>query len=113
MKKASFINELAFGENKPIITPILETTAAKEIRIAFKKGQLMKAHKTAYPITVSIFEGAINFGLEKETLILKRGDIIALEPHVVHDLTATKDSIVRLTLTKQDSTQRVQNVASS
>ncbi|WP_459211912.1 cupin domain-containing protein [Aquimarina rhabdastrellae] len=112
MIKTSLTAELTFGKSKPNITPLLETSFSKEIRIVFKKGQVMKSHKTPFPIVVSIFEGAITFGVSGEDYALKRGDVVSLDPNVVHHLEAKRDSIVRLTLVKQDTIERVKDVAS-
>lgn len=110
MKTAGILKNVEYNESRPAITPLMETDHSKELRIAIKKGQKMKEHQTPYPIVVEIFEGAINFGVNGETHSLQRGDIVALEGGVPHDLLGEQDSIVRLTLNKSDSVQRVENV---
>lgn len=110
MKTASLFNELEFNANKPVINVLFETSFTKEIRIAMQEGTDMKKHQTPYPIVVELIEGEINFGVENEILMLKKGDLIALDGGVPHDLKATKDSIIRLTLTKYDKAKRVKNV---
>ncbi len=111
MKIASLIDNLEYKENRPAIQVLLETEAGKEIRMAFKKGQVLKEHKTPFPIVVEIFEGAIDFGVNGEVQSLKKGDMIALEANVPHDLKAKETSTVRLSLNKADSSKRVENVA--
>lgn len=111
MKIASLIDNLEFSENRPAIQVLLETETGKEIRMAFKKGQVLKEHKTPFPIVVEIFEGAIDFGVNGEVQVLKKGDLIALEGNVPHDLKAKEISTVRLSLNKADSVKRVENVA--
>jgi len=111
MKTASLINNIQYHEKKPTIQVLLETETGKEIRIAFKEGQMMKEHKTPYPIVVEIFEGSIDFSVNGKNHILNKGDLIALEGNVPHGLIAIKDSIVRLSLNKADSVTRVENVA--
>lgn len=76
-----------------------------------QKGQLMKEHQTPYPIIVHLLEGELEFGVKGFVHLLKKGDIIALDGGVPHDLTALKDSIVRLTLSKHDNAERVEKVA--
>lgn len=76
-----------------------------------RKGHVMKEHKTPYPIVVGIFEGHIDFGVKGESYDLKKGDLVHLEGGVPHDLKAEQDSIIRLTLTKADTTERVKGVA--
>lgn len=110
MKLASLINDLQFNENRPTIQVLMETDAGKEIRIVFKEGQVMKEHKTPFPIVVEIFEGAIDFGVNGEVHSLKRGDLICLEGGIPHDLKALETSTVRLSLNKADSAKRVEIV---
>lgn len=110
MNIASLYKNLVYKEDKPAITVLFETDFTKEIRIVFKKSQVMKEHKTAFPIVVEMIEGKIDFGVEGEVCHLKKGDLIALEGNVPHDLKAIEDSIVRLTLSKSDDTKRVKNV---
>jgi len=109
-KTASLLTNLEFNSEKPTITVLLETNNTKEIRIAMKMGNIMKKHQTPYPIVVELFDGEIEFGVDNKILTLTKGDIIALEGAVPHDLKATKDSVVRLTLTKHDKVERVEKV---
>lgn len=111
MKTASLQNEIEYQENKPAIRLILETDFTKEIRILFKKDQVMKEHKAPFPIVVHIVKGSIDFGVNGKTLLLKEGDLITLDANVPHDLTAKEESMVRLTLSKGDKSERVQQAA--
>lgn len=111
MKTASILKDLDFNDNKPAVQVLLDTDSSKEIRIAMKKGQIMKEHKTPYPIVVEIFDGSVNFGVNGETVLVRKGDLLSLEGNIPHDLLAKEDSVIRLTLTKADSAERVKNVA--
>lgn len=110
MKKVSITNNIQFTSEKPCVSVLLETEATKEIRILLAKNQVMKEHKTKYPITVEIFDGEIDFGVNRTSHVLKKGDLVSLEANVPHDLLAKKDSVVRLTLAKLDTVKRVINV---
>ena len=107
---ASFYKDLEFSDKSAVITPMLDSSFAKEIRIAFKDGQIMKEHKTKFPITVMTLRGCIEFGVDGEMFVLKEGDVISLEGNVVHKLKATIESVVRLTLHKGDTVDRVMGV---
>lgn len=111
MNSSSLTSNLSYLENKPKVELLLETEFSKEIRIAFKAGQEMKEHKAPFAIVVEIFEGAIEFGVEGKKHALVKGDILTLSANVPHDLLAEKDSIVRLTLSKGDTANRVQKVS--
>lgn len=110
MQHCSFLADITYSDTQPVITPILVNDFTKEIRIVFREGQSMKSHKTAFPITVMIVSGKIDFGVGEERLALGAGDVIALEPNIMHDLVALEDSIVRLGLHKGDSIARVSGV---
>lgn len=111
MKVASLINDLQYNDSRPTIQVLLETETGKEIRIAFKEGQVMKEHKTPFPIVIEIFEGAIDFGVNGTIHNLKKGDLVSLEGGIPHDLKALETSTVRLSLNKADSAKRVEDVA--
>lgn len=110
MKLAFFTQDVLYHNTRPTIQVMLNTDAGKEIRIAFRKGQVMKEHQTPFPIVVQVFEGAIDFGVRGEIQCLKQGDMIALEGGVPHDLTAMDDSLVRLSLSTADSVKRMEKV---
>ncbi|MCF6245013.1 MAG: cupin [Sulfurovum sp.] len=107
---ASFYKDLKFSDDAVVITSMLESSFGKEIRITFKEGQVMKEHKTKFPITVMTLQGCIEFTVNGETSVLKEGDIIALEGGIIHELKAIQESIVWLGLHKADSIERVESV---
>ncbi len=110
MKNANFLAELVYNDSKPAIKLILESESSKEIRILMKKGQLMKEHKTAYPIVIQIIAGRIEFEVEGNKHDLETGAILSLKGNVPHSLLAQEDSIVRLSLSKNDTELRVKSV---
>ncbi|MBE7629039.1 AraC family ligand binding domain-containing protein [Tenacibaculum piscium] len=110
MKVASFLEDIKFNEHKPAVSLLLDTDFSKEIRVVFKKGQVMEDHQAPFAIIVQVIKGAINFGVDNEIKQLNTGDLISLKPQVVHNLTALDESIVRLSLSKSDTLKRVENV---
>ena len=110
MKIESFNEILEFNDNRIVTKVLLESSFSKEIRILLKKGQIMKEHKAPFPIIIHVLDGEIDFGVQESTHLLKKGDIITLTSNTPHDLTALRDSVVRLTLSKLDKTERVEKV---
>lgn len=106
----NLLDNIEYGDKKPVIKILVDNDFSKEIRIVFKEGQEMKEHKTSFPIIVEIVKGTINFGVEGQSHLLTEGSLIALAPSIAHDLIATQDSIVRLTLHKSDQVTRVMDV---
>lgn len=110
MQKFNIYENIKYSQEKVQITPMFESDFTKEIRIVFTKDQIMKDHKTNFPITVEVFQGEIDFGVGEKIYKLLKGDIISLEAGIMHNLKANEDSIVRLSLSKNDSFARVKGV---
>ncbi|WP_343643792.1 cupin domain-containing protein [Chryseobacterium sp.] len=108
---ASFYDELFYESgNKPAVKIMIKTHLAKEIRILFRKDQEMKKHTAPYPIVVQTLEGSINFGVEGEIHLLKKGMMISLPAHIPHNLIALEDSMIRLSLNLQDNDSRLKEL---
>ena len=110
MQIASFLENIEFSDKSVAITSMIDNDFSKEIRIAFKKNQIMKEHKTKYPIVVMVLKGKINFTIKETTTILNQGDIISLKGNILHELEAKEESIVRLSLHKKDDFNRVKSI---
>jgi quercetin dioxygenase-like cupin family protein len=110
MQVTSFHNELEFDDHRVKTKLMIETSFSKEIRILMKKGQVMKEHQAPFPILIHVLSGKINLGVSGTAHSLKSDDIISLDANIPHNLDAEDDSIIRLTLSKQDKTERVQEV---
>ena len=113
MKKSSFSDAISYGEKGIKAEVILESSFTKEIRIMLKKGCVMKEHNPPYPILVHLLKGNVDFTVGSEMHSLVEGDILTLEGNVVHELAATEDSTVRLTLSKLDKIERVKSLEGS
>lgn len=112
MNKASLIENITYQENhKPTVTVLLKTANTKEVRIVMKKGQFIKEHKAPFPIIIELFEGEVEFGINGKKQNLKKGDMIALEGNVPHDLTCISNCIIRLSISVLDKIERVNKVS--
>lgn len=113
MNIKSFKDAVEFDEVRVKTKVIIETSFSKEIQILMKTGQFMKEHKTPYPILIHLLEGKIELGLQGNKLLMNCGNVIALEGDIPHDLMAIENSIIRLTLSKYDKVERVENVVNN
>ena len=105
--------DVAFDSQEVKIKPITENNATKEIRILMPKDSIMKQHQAPFPISVQVLRGGIWFEVEGKSLTLKALDMITLQANIPHSLGGLQDSIVRLSLAKSDSIERVNAVLSN
>lgn len=110
MQKSSLFENLEFNETKVAVSVLLKTSNSSEVRILLKKDQVMKEHQAPFPIVIEVFDGAIQFGVNGESQTLNRGDIISLDASVPHDLKGISDSIIRLTIHKNDTIERINSI---
>lgn len=113
MKIASILEGIKYGDIKPAVSVLINTPVTKEVRIVFREGQEMVEHKTGYPIIIAVVEGTIDFGVGLERVLLEKGMMVALEANVPHDLKAIQSSVVRLSLNKSDSVERLNTPTNS
>ncbi len=93
--------------NGVTIAKLFDGPNSKEIRINLEKGAQMKEHKAPGAIMVQVLSGKVDFSVGENSFILDALDMITLEPNVVHALVALENSIVRLSLSKNDDVSRV------
>ena len=110
MEKIVWQNDVFNGVT---IAKLFDGPHSKEIRINLEKGAQMKEHKAPGAIMVQVLSGKVDFGVGDENVILAALDMITLEPNVVHALAALENSIVRLSLSKNDDVSRVFRVLKS
>ena len=109
MTKISFLENIHFDAT-PQITKMLETPNSKDIRICMKKGNAMKEHTAPAAITIMVLQGEVIIDSSGNTIVLHNGEMVYFDAKVPHSLAAVQDSIIRLTLSKNDTVQRVQNL---
>lgn len=104
MEKILWQNDVFNGVT---IAKLFDGPNSKEIRINLEKGAQMKEHKAPGAIMVQVLSGKIDFSVGENNVILDALDMITLEPNVIHALDALENSIVRLSLSKNDDVSRV------
>jgi quercetin dioxygenase-like cupin family protein len=79
------------------------TTLVKEVDlrivlICLRASGRMEAHKASGPISVQPLQGSLRLALPDRTAELAVGDLLVLEPGMVHDVEAIEDSSFLLTI---------------
>ena len=95
-------NGAEFSPKEVKINVLIDNEKGKEIQILLAKAP--------FAIHVQVLSGKIWFEVEKEKFELNALDMISLEANVAHSLGGLENSIIRLSLNKSDSVQRVNTV---
>jgi quercetin dioxygenase-like cupin family protein len=106
MESISFLENKHF-DSKPQITMMFETPASKEIRICMAKGNVMREHTAPGAIIIMVLEGSVSISSQDKIVVLSAGDMIGFEAKVPHSLEANEKSVLRLSLSKNDTVKRV------
>jgi quercetin dioxygenase-like cupin family protein len=78
---------------------IFKTNGLRIVLVAMHENALMKKHTAAGIISVQVIEGEINFSTDDRSVLLKKGQMIALHEGIPHSVKAKKESVFLLTLT--------------
>jgi quercetin dioxygenase-like cupin family protein len=64
--------------------------------LAFKKGMVLKEHKTDRPTTLLVIDGEINYSVGEESINLEKFNQIGIPVGLLHAIEATEDAICLL-----------------
>jgi len=62
-------------------------------RIVLKKGALVPLHHHFHEQISHVVEGALEFRVDGEPVIVRAGEILCIPPHLPHEVLALQDSI--------------------
>jgi quercetin dioxygenase-like cupin family protein len=69
----------------------------KVMIIAFKKGMILKEHKTHLPATITVIKGKVNYRKEDSVTAINEYEDFQIPIHETHSIEALQDSICLLT----------------
>lgn len=92
------------------VQAIFNDSYSKEIQILMPKGSMMQEHSAPAPIIVQVLKGEIDFIIDSKANNLKEFDCIRVKANIAHSLIAKDNSIIRLSLFKNDTFSRVCSV---
>lgn len=76
----------------------------KVVLLVMRKGNSVRAHKAAVPITVQMLEGALRFTVQETPEDLRRGQVLTLHAGIEHAMEALEDCAMLLTLAGRHGT---------
>ena len=89
------------GRVKPV--SVLKATGANVVMFSFDRGAELREHTALYPALLQAIEGELTVHLAGEQVILRPGDLLHIEPHVPHSVTAADQAKLQLTVLMIDS----------
>ena len=91
-------HEPAWKESDRNAMTLYKTAGMRIVLIALHEDAVLEKHTANGVISVQVLEGEINFNTEETSVILKKGEMIALHRNIPHSVAAVKESVFLLTL---------------
>lgn len=80
---------------------LLKTRGMRVVLVAMHAGTAIPAHRAEGPITVQAVEGRLTFRAGPSDVTLDPGQLLALQPGIVHGLEAISESAFLLTIASE------------
>ena len=97
-----FINQIkqetAWKKNDRNAITIYKTDGMKIVLIALHEDAVIAKHTANGIISVQVLDGEIVFNTNQQSVVLKKGQMIALHKREPHSVAATKESVFLLTM---------------
>lgn len=91
-------NETAWKTSDRNSLAIFKSETMRIVLMGLHENAELKTHKANGVISVQTLEGKINFVTQQQSVIIEKGQMIALEENIAHSVTALKESFFLLTL---------------
>ncbi len=91
-------NEDAWKKNDRNAITIYKTDGMRIVLIALHEDAVMAKHTANGIISVQVLDGEIVFNTEYQSVVLKKGQMIALHKGEAHSVAAAKESVFLLTI---------------
>jgi len=91
-------NEPAWKKNDRNAITVYKTDGMRIVLVALHEDAVITKHIANGTISVQVLEGGINFITDSQSVILEKGQMIALHKGEPHSVAAIKESVFLLTL---------------
>ncbi len=78
---------------------VYKTNGMRIVLIALHEDAILKKHTAEGILSVQVLEGEIIFSTDSQSVVIKKGQMIALHKGLPHSVKAIKESVFLLTLT--------------
>jgi quercetin dioxygenase-like cupin family protein len=90
--------ETTWKENDRNALTLFKSETMRIVLMGLHKNATLKPHKANGVISVQVLEGKIEFSAESKCVMLEKGQMIALQAHIMHSVVALSESFFLLTL---------------
>lgn len=87
-----------YQKGDPASRLLLKEPSLKIVLMALRSNGKMQRHNVSGPVSIHCLEGHIALDVGSQPSELSAGGLVSIEPGVEHDITATEDSLVLLTI---------------
>ncbi len=91
--------EATWGNSARNAMTVYKTNGMRIVLIALHEDAVMQKHKAEGIISVQVLEGEILFSTDDQSVVIRKGQMIALHKGLPHSVKAIKESVFLLTLT--------------
>lgn len=91
-------SETTWTESDRNSITVFKSDTMRIVLTGLHKDAELKPHKANGVINVQVLEGKVNFITEQQSVILEKGQMIALQDNITHSLVALAESFFLLTL---------------
>lgn len=84
--------QLGNSEN-PVVKIMRRGDQFKVIVLGFKKGMLLKEHKTPVPAKLVVVDGSVQYTQGQDSIVLNKYDDHDIPVDIMHSVTAMEDSL--------------------
>lgn len=92
-----------FQESRVKPVSVLKATGANVVVFAFPAGGELREHTAQYPALLQSLEGTLDVQIAGQAFQITPGDLLHIEPHVAHSVTAEENARLQLTVLMIDS----------
>lgn len=91
-------NEPSWKKSDRNAMTVYKTGGMRIVLVALHEDAVIEKHTTNGIVSVQVLDGEIIFNTEGQSIVLRKGEIIALHRNVPHSVAATKESVFLLTV---------------
>lgn len=95
---AQIKRENTWQKGKRNAMTLLKDQGLRVVLVAMHAGKAISSHQAESPMSVQVVAGRLKFNTDSESVTLKKGQVLALQAGIRHDVEALEESAFLLTL---------------